>query len=69
MRNTKDFENPNTYIASYLWLVRTTIIYASTVWNPNYNVHSNDIERVQHRFCRSYSYRFGTPMQINKHNY
>ena len=69
MRNTKEFKKGVTYIKLYLSLVRSSLIYASPVWNPHHKIYSDEIERVQHRFLRSYSYRFATPMEFNDHNY
>ena len=34
----------------YCCLVRSVLEYASVVWNPNFEIHSNRIESVQKQF-------------------
>ena len=49
--------------------MRSSLIYTSPVWNPHHKIYSDEIERVQHQFLKSYSHRFATPMEFNDHNY
>lgn len=42
--------NQNTMRTLYMSLVRSHLDYASVVYNPNYDVHSNKIESIQKQF-------------------
>lgn len=48
----KDFDDPYTIISLYIGLVRSTIEYASVVWQPYYETHKTRIESVQKKFVR-----------------
>lgn len=52
LRLSADFKNIKTYKILYCAFVRSHLEYASQVWNPNYNVYIDRIERVQKRFLR-----------------
>jgi len=43
----------------YFTLVRNRLEYCSTVWNPCYSNASDQIERVQKKFTRMFSFKFG----------
>ena len=46
---------------AYIALVRSGMEYATTIWDPHINVHSNKLEKIQHRAARwatsQYSHR------------
>lgn len=44
----------------YCSLVRSSLEYCSIVWNPYYNVHIENIEKVQKKFLRYITYKLGT---------
>lgn len=66
-RNTTNFKNPNSIISVYYAFIHSKLNYASTVWNPQYAVHSQRIESVQHRFLRYLGFKCRLP--IIDHNY
>lgn len=68
-RNSKDFQNPKTYVLLYNAFIRSLLEYASPVWSPYYEKYKLKIERVQHRFLRNLAYRQGTPMSFSDHDY
>lgn len=43
----------------YCSLVRSSLEYCSIVWNPYYNVHIENIEKVQKKFLRYIAYKLG----------
>lgn len=42
--------NPMTLKSLYYAFVRSHLEYASTVWNPHYEIHNNSIESIQRKF-------------------
>ena len=54
---------------SHLALVRSGMEYASTIWDPHINVHSNKLEKIQRRAARwatsQYSHRTSPGHQCN----
>lgn len=68
-RNSKEFQNPKTFIILYFSFVRPILEYASSVWSPYYDVYKKQIESVQHRFLRHLAYKQGKPMAITDHEY
>lgn len=68
-RNSKEFQNPKTYITLYNTFVRPILEYASSVWSPYYAKYQAEIESVQHKFLRNLSYKQHRPMDITNHNY
>lgn len=49
-RNCWEMDNVYALKNVYCCLVRSVLEYASVVWNPNYEVHSNRIESIQKQF-------------------
>lgn len=60
-RVTSEFTNTNAIKQLYCSLIRTHLEYASCVWNPRYNVHIQDIERVQHKFLKLIAFKLNMP--------
>ena len=50
----------------YISLVKSVLMYASTIWRPNLKVN---IERVQHKALRHLTYLSGNPMSRFDHDY
>ncbi|VEN38854.1 unnamed protein product [Callosobruchus maculatus] len=59
LRNCKYFSTTSIR-AVYCSLVRSTLEYCSVVWSPYYQIHSDTLERVQHKFLRYCAYRFNS---------
>ncbi|CAF4889082.1 unnamed protein product [Pieris macdunnoughi] len=57
LRSTKGFKNPCSTLYLYFSLVKSILEYGSPIWSPNYNVHIDDIERIQRKFLRILCYR------------
>lgn len=68
-RFSRNFRDPRVFLQLYKVLVKPILTYASEIWSPNTNILSYEIEKIQHRFLRAFSYRIGTPMLYNDHNY
>lgn len=60
-RVSKSFKHKDTYIYLYNTLVRSQLEYATSIWNPHYNIYVDKIERVQKRFVRTLNYRMRLP--------
>lgn len=60
-RSLNKFKNVNTYKMLYFTYVRSILEYCTPIWNPYYDVHVNDVERVQRRYTRSIYRRFHYP--------
>ncbi|KAL0859619.1 hypothetical protein ABMA27_010746 [Loxostege sticticalis] len=60
-RATKDFKNPRSMLSLFLSLVRSILEYCSPIWSPYYNVHIENIEKIQKKCLRyiCYKYKFG----------
>lgn len=41
----------------YYAFIRSRLEYASTIWSPNYNVHTNTLENIQRRFLKYLSFK------------
>lgn len=63
LRVSSDFNNVNTVKTLYMSLVRSHIEYNSTVWSPNYEIHSHAIERIQNKFLRYVNFKMGIPSE------
>lgn len=55
----KDFRNPRSLILLYYSFIRSKLEYCAVIWTPFYQVHIDAIERVQARFLRMLTYRYG----------
>ena len=60
-RCCSNFQSTNSIWLLYCSLVRPHLEYGSCVWSPFYNVHIQNIERVQHKFLRHMAYRLNLP--------
>ena len=69
IRNTKLFTNTNSIRLLYLTLVRSVLMYASTIWRSNLKFNIERLERVQHKVLRHLAYRSGNPMHGFDHDY
>ena len=49
----------NSFKTLYCSLVRSVLEFASPVWSPCYACHINQIEIVQHKFLRHWSFKMG----------
>lgn len=58
LRLSKLFKNPNTLVMLYTSLVRSTLEFASPVWNPKYTQYVNNIERIQNKFIKHLRYKY-----------
>lgn len=56
-RSAREFGRPNSLIVLYNAYVRSRLEYCSPVWNPIYNVYSDNIERMQRKFTRMLYYK------------
>lgn len=56
IRNCRYFSVESTRLV-YCSLVRSILEYGSIVWSPFYQVHSDSLERVQHKFLRVCAFR------------
>lgn len=61
IRNASIFKTMKTLKVLYCAYVRSHLEYASQVWNPNYAVHSQRLERIQKKFIRYLGYKFKIP--------
>lgn len=58
-RSTVHFTNPAAITSLYMAYVLSTLMYSSTVWNPQYSVYIERLEAVQKRFVKYLCFKFG----------
>lgn len=56
-RNSNEFQQQQTKIILFNTLVRSHLEFASVVWSPFYNVHSQRVESIQRAFTRYIAFR------------
>jgi hypothetical protein len=61
IRTCKPFKNVNTIKTIYFAYVRSVIEYASPIWNPQYAIYIDRLERLQKILIRHLKYRFPKP--------
>lgn len=62
-RTASGFKSLECLKTLYTSLVRSQVEYNSPVWSPMYKIHSNNIERVQHKFLRFINFKLNIPIQ------
>ena len=67
LRNSRNFNNINTFLVLFNSFVRSKLEYGSNVWSPNAFCHNNHIEKVQKKFVRYLYFKlFGlSPFRIS----
>nr|CAH7748267.1 unnamed protein product [Callosobruchus chinensis] len=66
-RYSKHFNNPATLLSLYYAFIHSNLSFASIIWSPQYDVHINRIESVQHKFLKILAYKSG--IAIDNHDY
>lgn len=61
IRTCKPFNNITTIKTLYFAYVRSVVEYASPIWNPQYAIYTDRLERLQKIFIRHLKYRFPKP--------
>ena len=67
-RMTSDFSNIQT-LKTYFTLVRPSLLYASPIWSPFYQVHIKKLETIQHKFLNYVAWKIGLPSPWLSHDY
>ena len=68
-RNTKEFKNWKSIRVLYFSLVRSVLLYGSSICRPVCKNKIKMLEKVQHRAIRHLSYLSDQPMHIFSHDY
>ena len=68
-RNCQEFKSVKTLKLLYVMLVKSILIYASTIWSPIYDIHIKRLETIQHKFFRLASLKMGLPDPFIQHDY
>lgn len=57
LRNASDLNNISTLKLLFCTFVRSRLEYASNIWCPSYNIHIQNLEKVQRRFLKYCCYK------------
>ena len=68
-RNTKFFKNWKSVRILYISLIRSILLYGSSVWRPYTKNKIKLFEKIQHRVVRQLAYLDGKPMSRFNHVY
>jgi len=68
-RSVSDFKKPSTIVYLYKTLVRPILLNDYQIWSPFYKKYIKKLESVQHKFMRKLSYKMGSPMRFDHHDY
>jgi hypothetical protein len=69
VRTTVGFRNTRAIGMLYTSMVRSTLEYCSVLWDPFYNIHTNNIEKVQRKFLRYINFVMGIPKEEIDYNF
>ena len=69
VRSTKLITNTANIKHLYINLVKSIMMYASTIWRPNLKVNIARLERAQHKALRHLAYLSGNPLSRFEHDY
>ncbi|KAL0832995.1 hypothetical protein ABMA28_001118 [Loxostege sticticalis] len=58
IRSTKNFKKPRSILNLFLSIARSILEYCSPVWSPYYNVHIDNIEKVQKKILKFISRKY-----------
>ena len=65
----RSFRNIHVLINLYNALIKSTLMFGSTIWNPTNKALIKSLERIQNKFLRFLSYRTNHPMRYIDHDY
>ena len=68
-RIAKSFKNPQAIKTLYFTLVRPTLEYYSTIWNPHTQNFVYLLEKAQNKFFRFLMYKMNIPIHYTDHEY